>query len=368
MAKCRLCSHESPLISARLGFCGPCIKRHFEEVWPEIQQVHIASRQAFGLPVAPPRHPEGRLCTLCFHQCLIPPWGSGYCGVRRREGERLVGGTAANAGVSWYDDHLPTNCVASWFCPASTGAGYPNYTRLLGPEHGWLNLAVFYHGCNFNCLYCQNWEFKVRGRESFWHPAAAIADAVGSRTACLCFFGGDPTPHLPHALAAARLAQQAAKTQGRRLRICWETNGSMTANWLPHLLQTSLPSGGVIKFDLKAWSREIHLALTGVDNRQVLENFALLAESVAERPEVPLLTASTLLVPGYIDLEEIAGLANFIARLDKNIPYNLLAFYPCFYLTDLPRTPRQLAQDALAVAQAAGLRQVRLGNEHLLNA
>ncbi len=101
MAKCRLCGHESPLISARLGFCGPCIKRHFDEVWPEIQQVHIASRQAFGLPVAPPRHPEGRLVYPLLSPVLDPALGQRLLRRRRREGERLVGGTAANAGVSW---------------------------------------------------------------------------------------------------------------------------------------------------------------------------------------------------------------------------------------------------------------------------
>lgn len=366
MARCRLCRQDSPFISARLGYCASCIRKEFETVWPELARLHAHSRQAFNLPENPPQHPEGKTCTFCFHACRIPPGGRGFCGVRQREGDHLRGGTAAGTGVSWYEDPLPTNCVAAWFCPAGTGCGYPRYARRPGPERGYVNLAVFYHGCNFNCLYCQNWDFRLRQQRSRPVPAAAVAAAVGPRTACICYFGGDPTPHLPHALAVSWQALAAARREGRLLRICWETNGGMSPAWLRPLVESSLDNGGVIKFDLKAWSREIHLALTGVDNRQTLENFATLATYLAERPEVPLLTASTLLVPGYIEAEEVAAIAGFIARLNKDIPYSLLAFYPCFYLTDLPCTPRRLAEAALAAARDAGLTQVRLGNVHLL--
>ena len=185
-------------------------------------------------------------------------------------------------------------------------------------------------------------------------------------TGCICYFGGDPTPQLPHALAASRLALEQAKEKGRRLRICWESNGAMQEQWLKPLVESSLSNGGVIKFDLKAFSEEIHLALCGVSNSQTLKNFAALAARVGERPEVPLVCASTLLVPGYVDLEEIHGLARFIALLDPEIPYSLLGFYPQFYLDDLPITSRESAFEARKVAQEAGLKNVHLGNLNLL--
>lgn len=366
MPRCRLCGADNLFISARLGFCGPCLRRHFAQVWPEVEQVHRSSRRDFGLPEEPPQVVGGKLCSLCFHACRIPEGGVGYCGARRVVGGRFLGGTPAGAGVSWYDDPLPTNCVAGWFCPGGTGRGYPTYAHRQGPEYGYVNLAVFYHACNFNCLYCQNWDFKRRTGRGRQVTAQELADAVHDRTACICFFGGDPTPHLPHALAAAHGAQHVASSRKGRLRICWETNGAMQADWLNPLAQSSLASGGVIKFDLKAFSEEMHLALTGVSNSQTLQNFAVLAQRFGERPEVPLLTASTLLVPGYVDLEEVYGLARFIARLNPEIPYSLLAFYPQFYLADLPVTPRQLALAAKQTALDAGVQNVCLGNEHLL--
>ena len=76
--------------------------------------------------------------------------------------------------------------------------------------------------------------------------------------------------------------------------------------------------------------------------------------------------ASTLLVPGYVDVKEVGAIARFIADLDPGIPYSLLAFAPQFYLHDLPVTSGEHARDALAAARAAGLTRVRLGNMHLL--
>jgi pyruvate formate lyase activating enzyme len=68
-----------------------------------------------------------------------------------------------------------------------------------------------------------------------------------------------------------------------------------------------------------------------------------------------------------VDLEEIHGLARFIASLNPDIPYSLLGFYPRFYLNDLPVTTPSFAQQARRVALQAGVKRVNLGNLHLLS-
>jgi len=366
MSLCRHCGRAHRTVSASLGYCAACLRGHFSQVWPEIESLHQESRRAFNLPLTPPQDPRGKTCTLCFHACSIPEGGFGFCGARRVKDGKIIGGTAAGARLSYYYDPLPTNCVADWFCPGGTGAGYPRYASCPGPERGYTNLAVFYHACNFNCLFCQNWTFKKATFKGAQVPARELAGAVQKNTACICYFGGDPTPQLPHALAASRLALEKAGKAGLRVRICWETNGAMQDKWLKPLVESSLSNGGVIKFDLKAFSEEVHLALCGVSNSQTLKNFAALAARLIERPEVPLICASTLLVPGYVDLEEIHGLARFIARLNPAIPYSLLGFYPQFYLHDLPVTSRDFALKAQQTAREAGLQNVHLGNLHLL--
>jgi pyruvate formate lyase activating enzyme len=191
-----------------------------------------------------------------------------------------------------------------------------------------------------------------------------LAQAVDAQTSCVCYFGGDPTPQLPHAIAASKKALERAG--GRILRICWETNGSMATALLKEMVSLSLSSGGCIKFDIKAWSESLHIALCGVSNERTRENFESVAKRFCQRPEPPLLIASTLLVPGYIDEEEVRNISKWIASLDPEIPYVLLAFYPQFFFQDLPTTPRSLALRCKEVAEEEGLRRVRIGNLHLL--
>ena len=83
--------------------------------------------------------------------------------------------------------------------------------------------------------------------------------------------------------------------------------------------------------------------------------------------DLPLVIASTLLVPGYVDAREVGLIAGFIASLNPNIPYALLALAPQFYMQDLPRTSVGHAEAAEEAARAAGLTNVRIGNRHLLS-
>jgi pyruvate formate lyase activating enzyme len=142
----------------------------------------------------------------------------------------------------------------------------------------------------------------------------------------------------------------------------------MSTGFADIAMQLVLESGGVMKFDLKFWDETLNLAMCGVSNKRSFENFRRLGEKYFDsRPEVPALTASTLLIPGYVDKEEVRKIAEFIVDISPDIPYSLLAFYPCFELTDLPTTSRKQALECLNVAKEAGLRYVRIGNVHLLS-
>jgi pyruvate formate lyase activating enzyme len=132
------------------------------------------------------------------------------------------------------------------------------------------------------------------------------------------------------------------------------------------MVELSLKSGGCIKFDLKSWDENLHITLTGVTNKRTIENFSVVAGRSSERPDPPLLAASTLLVPGYIDEDEIRNISEFIASHDRNIPFSLLGFYPHCLMSDLPLTSRDFAGTCKDIAEAAGLKRVKLGNVHLL--
>jgi pyruvate formate lyase activating enzyme len=362
MGVCRNCGASSPLISGSIGVCLACLRGGFAGLDDHLRDVHRKSRERFSLPGMPPRDQNGITCTLCANACRIGEGRVGYCGIRSNKGGKITGGTA-KANVEWYHDPLPTNCVADWVCPGGTGAGYPQFAYSPGPEYGFTNLAVFYNGCSFNCLYCQNWHFRERVYKGASVPADELAGFVDEDTSCICYFGGDPTPHLVHSINTAKKAMQ----RGNRIvRICWETNGSMNPKLLSKAIDIALESGGCIKFDLKAWTVNLHVALCGASNERTLDNFRMAARHFGKRPEVPLLLASTLLVPGYIDAEEVFRIASFISSCSPDIPYSLLGFYPQFMMSDLPTTTKTQAGKCIEAAREAGLRRVRIGNMHLL--
>jgi pyruvate formate lyase activating enzyme len=347
---CDVCHRTSPYISSAIGICGECLLKHFHKARSNLRVVHADSRAEFNLPAQPPRASKGIRCNICCNECVIGENEYGYCGLRTVKGNKLVhlAGIPARGFLHWYRDPVPTNCVADWVCG--------------GEQHrGCHNLAVFYASCTMNCLFCQNWHFRQMSPAKMkLIGAKSLASEANSRTFCVCYFGGDPASQMPHALAVSRYLSQ----QG--VRICWETNGTMHPKLLDAALQYSFETGGCIKFDLKAFDDELHLALTGVSNRRTLENFARVSRKYGDRPQSPLVVASTLLVPGYVESDQVAKIAQYIAALNPQIPYTLLAFAPHFRMDDLPYTLASLAHQAESAARAAGLTRVRVGNKHLL--
>ncbi|MCX7839398.1 MAG: radical SAM protein [Anaerolineae bacterium] len=348
---CPVCQRTSRWITAAFGWCGDCLRGLFADASARVRAIHTDSRTEFDLPIQPPRTQGGVRCTLCANECVIGEGERGFCNLRTVRQGKLVhlAGTPARGLLHWYRDPLPTNCVADWVCAGSA-------------QRGAHNLAVFYASCTMNCLYCQNWHYReISPDRHETLSATELAAAANARTFCVCYFGGDPASQMPHALASAKLFAQ------RGVRVCWETNGTMHPKLLDAAVHYSLSTGGCIKFDLKAYDESLHLALTGVSNRRTLENFARAARRFGERPEPPLVVASTLLVPGYVDENQVGKLARFIASFDPRIPYALLGFAPNFYLSDLPCTSARQAHAAENAARAAGLVNVHIGNRHLLN-
>jgi len=366
--ECQLCGKKSREISSILGVCGECLRENPNEALKIAMEGHKRSRGRYGLPPEPPKDPKGVKCGLCANQCQIPGGGFGFCGLVKNVNGKLIrlAGTPEKGLVEWYYDPLPTNCVAEWTCPGCTGIGYPKYAYMPSAERGFYNLAVFYGACNLDCLFCQNWQYRnMTASIKPLHSAEDLANAVHSRVSCVCYFGGDPSPQIQHAIRASELMLE--KCKDRIFRVCWETNGLMNPYFLDKAVELSLISGGLIKFDIKAWTPSIYKALTGTDNKPLFENIKRAAKRLQERPNPPLIVASTLLVPGYVDEYEVRMIARFLANIDPNIPYSLLAFHPDYLMNDLPTTSKKLAHACLKAAKEEGLTNINIGNIWLLS-
>ncbi len=141
----------------------------------------------------------------------------------------------------------------------------------------------------------------------------------------------------------------------------------MRENYAKQAATLSLTSGGNIKFDIKTYNETLSKVLCGTTNKETLQNFQKIGEEYySQRPELPILAASTLLIPGYIDAQEVEDISRFVAEIDTRIPYTLLAFYPSYVLDDLPTTTKKQARTCYEAARQ-NLMDVRIGNLHLLS-
>lgn len=362
---CEIC-HQHP-VSSFLGVCAQCIRSGDGSIREMLHQSFRKSRAVFPhIPTIVPHTEGGLLCNLCAHECQIGPGQTGFCGVRKNLNGKMVGPTATQAFLHAYYDQNPTNCCAAWYCPAGTGCGYPSYVRTLAGEKSTLNLSVFFYGCNFNCLYCQNDSHKRDlPRILLTSIDLIVSRAMDSNTTCVCYFGGSPEPHFPFAL---NLSKQILHHRPEIKRICWEWNGAGHPALVQQAAIYSLKSGGTIKFDLKAFHPSIAEALLGIAPnvlQRVYSNFTLVADLQKHRPAVPLVSGCTLLVPYYIDHIEVEQIAQFIAAIDPSIPYSLLVFHPSLFLRDLPITPLPQVIRCFHAAKKY-LQNVHVGNLHLL--
>ncbi len=345
MGKCVICGKKSPFISEVLSFCLSCLRKKPEEALELAREAHRRSRKRWNLPGDTPR--SGKRCHVCVNECELEKGGIGLCGVRYSGDKGITKLSGSNAYLSYYYDPIPTNCVAEWVC-GEKGPGY--------------NLAVFFGGCTFDCLFCQNWHHReLVGSNLYVKTPMDLAEAVRNDTKCICYFGGDPTPYIDFVYNASKRI-----IEKKMVRICIETNGSMNWRLLEPIVDISSHTSGTIKFDLKAWSEDLHIALTGSSNKNTISNIAYAFSKSLELGNKPIIVVSTLLVPGYIDREEIFNIAKYLSSLDPAIPYSLLAFYPQYMMGDLPPTPRALADECYKTAKDAGLKNIKIGNVHLL--
>jgi pyruvate formate lyase activating enzyme len=357
--ECKSCKRKIALSDA-LPYCGECIRTNYESLKEKIERIHSLTRKVFSLPEDIPTGGNAQ-CNICINSCKPQDNEYGFCGITKGIKGRIkyLTGNKNGARLKWYYDALPTNCVAAWVCAGCSSAGYPKYSYYNKAEYGFKNLAVFYEACNFNCLFCQNWHYRESAINSKTITPLQLANKVDAQTSCICYFGGDPTPQFIHSLATCF---EIRKKINRIFRFCWETNGSINQSLLKIAADLAFESGGCIKIDLKAYNNNLHRALTACSNTQTLRNIKFLSSYINERKDPPFLIVSTLLVPGYIDEQEIYNISKFLASINKNIPFSLLGFYPQFYMNDIKPTTLSFAEKCASIARQAGLTNIHIAN------
>ena len=317
-ARCRLCGLESRHISAALGVCRSCIREQPDASLRLTETAHARMRKTDGLPAQPPD--EGSVqCTVCANSCAIGYGEAGYCGLRENVRDLLI---ERQGIVRTQYTSAPGACPGASSCDAE---GY--------------SLNVFVYGCSFDCLYCPHPEH--RHLDEVKRLGIPTLQQLARQAACIRFYGGAPEPQLPFLLEVTEhILEQATP------RICWELNGSAAPDLTRQATQHAAASGGTVTMQIMARDAALHRALTGRSNRRTLASFEMLSGDF----DASVLAAATPLLPGYIDADEVATIAMFIASCNPDISYLLLPVAPGSAPRDLPPTSHEQAEACRAAA------------------
>jgi pyruvate-formate lyase-activating enzyme len=185
--------------------------------------------------------------------------------------------------------------------------------------------SLFFWGCNFRCRGClclkeiRNFLLKenlhlfleepgevARPPDRFldFEEVIKILNKLEPRTVILEGQEASLDPQYP------RLTEEIHRRFAGRNILC--TN----AYRLPLLDHTD-----EVQVSLKAFTHSLHKIHTGRSNRKVLDNFITLCRSGKK------ITVSSVLIPGHIEKHEIEKMAQFIAGVNRDIPYHILPYF-----------------------------------------
>ena len=273
-------------------------------------------------------------CFLCNHHCSISDGGYGICGVRENKGGSLY-------------THAYGELIAQHIDPIEKK---PLYHFLPGST----SFSIATIGCNFQCGFCQNWQIsqtkeagKIGLRSQPVKPEEIVRQAKRAGSKSISYTYTEPTIFFEYAYETAQLA----KEQG--LSNVFVTNGYMTEE----AIQMIHPCLDAANIDLKSFSEDYYRKLCKGKLAPVLKSIELM-----RRLNI-WVEVTTLVLPGQNDSpEELKKIAEFLAGVDKAIPWHISRFHPQYKMDDLDSTPVRTLQQAYEIGKQAGLKYVYLGN------
>lgn len=272
-------------------------------------------------------------CLLCSHHCIIGSGKKGLCGVRENRSGTLI-------------SLVYGKVIASHCDPIEKK---PLFHFMPGSR----SFSIATVGCNFRCVFCQNADIsqmpsdhnRIMGEDMT--PERIVKDALKTRSASLSYTYTEPTVYYELAVDTARLAV----SEG--LKNVFVSNGYMTEQCLEDIS----PDLHAANVDLKAFSDTFYKEQCGAKLEPVLRTLETMKRLGIW------LEVTTLLIPGLNDSkEELGEISQFLANLDKDIPWHISRFHPTYRLTHLSSTPPESIQRARDLGYEAGLRYVYTGN------
>ena len=271
-------------------------------------------------------------CDLCPNMCRIPEGKRGLCRVRQ------------NTGGKCYSLVYGNPCVIN-LDPIEKK---PFLHLLPGSK----SLSIATAGCNFDCMFCQNWEIALASPEEVYSfdasPETVIKNALEMGARSIAYSYVEPTIFFEYMYDIACIAKDSGIIN------VIHTNGFINKAPLNRLCSVI----DAFQVDLKGFKESFYNELCRGHLSPVLETIKTIAHEGIH------MEITNLVIPTKNDdLSGIREMCLWIkTELGSSIPIHFNRFYPLHKLERLPSTPVLTLEKAREVAISCGLEYVYIGN------
>jgi len=271
-------------------------------------------------------------CMHCPHGCVLRPGERSFCRVKENVGGKLYTLVYANP-TSVHIDPIEKKPFFHFM-----------------PQRRALSIGTA--GCNFRCIYCQNWQISQRKPEEtinveIW-PEEMVRIAREYGTPIIAYTYNEPIIFYEYNYEIARLAKRYG------IRNVYVTNAYINEEPLESIAPYLDGATITLKWiDEDAYWKYSHGRLNEVQ-RAIKHMWGLGIHIELINLVVPTLND---------DMGKVRRLVRWIRdEISPEVPLHLLRFYPHYKLRNLPPTPMETLKRAREVAIEEGMYYVYLGN------
>ncbi len=223
-------------------------------------------------------------------------------------------------------------------------------------------------GCNFGCLFCQNWQMsqinklkiknqKLKIKKTLQEiikklsqkitPRKIVQMALEMNAKGIAYTYNEPAIFVEFAYDCMRLAKK------KGLKNVFVSNGfesKETFNYIKDYLDA-------INIDLKSIRQEFYQKICLAKIKPVKENIKRYFQTGIETE------VTTLIISSLNDSnDELKEIAEFLKNISSDLPWHISAFYPAYRLTDISPTSISSLMRAYEIGKKVGLNYIYVGN------
>ena len=276
-------------------------------------------------------------CNICQRRCVLSDGGVGYCR------------TKVNYQGTLY---------STIYGVISSAAADPIEKKpVFHYKPGSMCFSVGTLGCNFRCVFCQNWQIAYADALSesdtsirILPPSELARLANHHHCTGVAWTYNEPSIWLTYMLDAAKCCKD------NSLYTVSVTNGYAT----PEALDLIAPYLDVYRVDVKSMDDHFYKELAHIPSAQGILD-------VAQRAKAEWgihVECVTNIIPGWNDSEDnLTRTASWIRdKLGPDTPWHISRFFPYGELSHIPPTPPATLESAVEIGRQTGLHFVYLGN------